>query len=158
MDEPKIDLDEYRILKNDDFIYRDLEPRIGEKLRGYDSAFDQEAIKNSLMNIFLVQRNEVPGKPQFGNPLQLSLFDNFDYFTESSMKQAIKIEIDKYEPRVTLIDININLMPEYNRIVIEVVYQINLKENNIVDSIYLPFSQNDHTYLGGRTITTLSKG
>ena len=149
-------LEEYRILKNDNFIFRDLKPRIGnDVLQGYDSSFDQEAVKNSLMNIFLVQRNEVPGKPRFGNPLQLSLFDNFNYFSESSMKQAIKVEVQKYEPRVDLIEINIDLMQEYNRIVVEIVYKINIKENNIIDSIYLPFSANDYSYLGGRTITSL---
>jgi len=152
-----IDYNEYRILKNDDFIYRDIVPRIGDnQLQGYNSAFDQEAIKNSLLNLFLVQRNEVPGKPQFGNPLQLSLFDNFDYFTESTMKQAIKVEIEKYEPRVDLIDINIDMMEEYNRIIVEIVYKINLKENDIIDSVYLPFSQNDFTYLGGRTTTSIN--
>jgi len=151
-----IDYSEYRILKNDDYIYRDLNPKINNNtLIGYNNAFDIEAIKNSLMNIFLVQRNEVPGKPQFGNPLQLSLFDNFDYFTEVSMIQAIKVEVEKYEPRVEIIDINLNLLPEYNRIIVEIVYKINLRENNIIDSIYLPFSQNDFTYLGGRSQTTL---
>jgi phage baseplate assembly protein W len=151
-----MNLDEYRILKNDDYTYRDISPKLHEgKLKGYNNAFDVDAIKNSLMNIFLVQKGEVPGKPQFGNPLQLDLFDTFDYFSESSMKTAIQVEVEKYEPRAEVTEILINLMEEYNRIIIEVRYKINLKENNIEDSIYLPFSANDFSYLSGRTTTTI---
>lgn len=153
MADTTMDITEYRILKNDDYIYRDLKPKIqGDVQIGYNSSFDLEAVKNSLMNIFLVNRGEMPGKPQFGNPLQLSVFDNFDYFTESSMTQAIRVAVEKYEPRVTVLEVNISEMPEYNRLIVEIRFSVNLKENNIQDSIYLPFSRNDYTYLGGRSV------
>ncbi len=151
MDE-SIDLEEYKILKNDNFIYRDLSPKLNRnKLIGYESAFDVEAIKNSLKNIFLVQKGQMPGKPQFGNPLRISLFDNFDFASESSLKQAIKVEVEKYEPRVIIQEIKISEMPEYNRLIIEIIFYVILKEGRIEDSIYLPFSHNDFTYIGGRT-------
>jgi phage baseplate assembly protein W len=147
----KIDLKEYVVLKNDNFIYRDLSPKLqGEQLTGYTSAFDAESIKNSLKNIFLVQKNELAGKPNFGNPLQLELFENFNFFTENTLKAAIKVEIDKYEPRVDLIDVKVNKLEEYNRVIVEIIYSININEGNIQDSIYLPFSANNFTYLSGR--------
>ena len=156
MENTVIDLEEYKILKNQNYTYRDLVPKIqSDVLIGYDSAFDVEAIKNSIKNIFLVNKGEVPGKPQFGNPLNLTVFDNFDFFTENTIKQAIKVEIEKYEPRAEIIEININVMQEYNRIIVEVIFKTNIIENDIIESIYLPFSQNDFTYLGGRTPSTL---
>lgn len=152
-----MDLEEYRILKNDNYTYRDLEPKInGDVQIGYNSVFDVEAVKNSLKNLFLVNKGELPGKPQFGNPLQVSLFDNFDYFTESTMEQAIRVEVEKYEPRVQILEVNISEMPEYNRIIVEVRFSVNIRENNIQDSIYLPFSRNDYTYLNGRSLRSLS--
>jgi len=151
-----MDLAEYKILKNDNYSYRDLKPKIdGETLVGYHSTFDEEAIKNSLKNIFLVQKGEMPGNPQFGNPLRLSLFDNFDFFTESTLKTAIRVEIEKYEPRVTLLDVKIDLMQEYNRVLVEVIYTINLNNGITQDSLILPFSANDMTYLSGRTTSTI---
>ena len=54
-------------------MYRDIKPKIDESkaLRGYNTVEDLEAIKNSLRNIFLVNKNECPGKPKFGNPLKM---------------------------------------------------------------------------------------
>jgi phage baseplate assembly protein W len=97
----------------------------------------------------------MPGNPQFGNPLRLSLFDNFDFFTESTLKTAIRVEIEKYEPRVTLLDVKIDLMQEYNRVLVEVIYTINLNNGVTQDSLILPFSANDMTYLSGRTTSTI---
>jgi len=142
--------------ETDNFIYQDFSPKIhDDKLKGYESVYDLEAVKNSLKNLFLVQKSEIPGKPQIGNPLGLHLFDNFDFFTEASLKQAIKVEVQKYEPRVEIIEIKVNEMQEYNRIIIEIVFSVNLKEGNIQDSIYLPYSHNDLSYLSGRTTTSL---
>ncbi len=141
---------------NDDYSFKDYSPVVsGDVLIGYTDVYDEESIKNSLKNIFLVQKNELPGKPKFGNPLELELFENFNEFTENTMKEAIKIEVEKYEHRITLDDVIINQLMEYNRIIVELKYTVNIKEGNIQDSVYLPFSANNFTYLSGRTTQSI---
>jgi len=144
-------LEEYKILKYDNYTYRDLIPRITENgITGYDSAFDVEAVKWSLKNLFIINQGEVPGKPRFGNTLKIDLFENFDHFTESSLKASIENLVARYEPRVRIIDINITMHLEFHRIIIEIIFSVNIRENNIEDSLYLPFSSNDFTYIAGR--------
>ena len=63
---------------------------------------DIEAIKNSIRNIFLVQKNTVPGKPWFGSPLSKDLFDLFDNMKGELIELAIKNAIQIWEPRVNL--------------------------------------------------------
>jgi phage baseplate assembly protein W len=168
--------EEYRKLRNEDYVYRDLSPKLGfdykkrldeytieytkyntmdNYLLGYESSFDLDAVKNSLRNIFLVNKNEVPGKPRFGNPLMMELFDNFDEFNTETIKDNIKNEIQRYDDRIELVDIKVEQFYELNRLVVEIVYYVIIKDNKVKESIYLPFSHNDFTYISGREALTI---
>ncbi len=132
--------------------YRDLSSKISDDvLIGLKHSDDQEAIKNSLRNIFLVQKNTVPGKPWFGNPLETDVFDLFDTTSEQTIESAIRSEISRFEPRVKVVSLSINLMPEYNRIIVELVYNARVNNKTVVDTLYMPFNHNNHTFMGGRT-------
>jgi phage baseplate assembly protein W len=122
-----------------------------DKLIGLNNSDDQEAVKNSLRNIFLVQKNSTPGKPWFGNPLDTNVFDLFDTTTEETIESAIKSEIGKFEPRVKVTNLNVELMPEFNRIIVELQYETQVNNKIITDTLYMPFNHNNHTFMGGRT-------
>jgi len=138
------------------YVYKDINPEYkNEKLYRYSDDYDSEAIKNSLRNIFLVQKHELPGKPWFGNPLNLQLFDNFDVFTEEDLKSAIISEVEKFEPRVFIKEVKVNLSPEYNRIVVTLIYNIIQNNTQIEDILYLPFAYDTKTFISQREMVTL---
>ena len=161
---PQNRIEEYRRFKHSDYIYADYSPIIDYQdlendfdnvLRGYTTDFDVDAVKNSLINIFTVQKGECPGKPEFGNPLGFELFDIIDDFVIDTVKINIQNAIDIYDPRINILDLEISEFPDQNRIIVKMVYEVLLFDNKIKDSIYLPFSHNSHTYLGGRQITNI---
>ena len=134
------------------YIYRDLSSVFSNgTLARYSDDYDLAAIKNSILNIFTIQQNTCPGKPTFGNPLQRDTFDLFDSVSESTLYSAIENAIEKWEPRVTVKAIEINLMPELNRIIVDLRYEAIIDGGLEVDNLMMPFSHNNFTYLNGRT-------
>ena len=132
-------------------IYTDLDPTYKNSvLKGYDVVEDLEAIKNSLRNIFLVAKGDVPGKPKFGNPLNLELFDLFDGFTVTTIESAIENAIELYEPRVRLKSINVVVSPEYNRLIVELNYYAMIYDMVYEDVLYIPFAHNTMTFVDSR--------
>jgi phage baseplate assembly protein W len=129
----------------------------GDKLKGYELEYNEDAIKNSLLNLFTIQKGEVPGKPYLGNPLNLQLFDLFDFFTQSDMETAIINVIGMYEPRVTLHRVTVNRAEEYNRIIILIEYSFVIGDSINYDSLAIPYSHNNVSYLGGRIKPTTPK-
>ena len=119
-------------------------------LTGYELEHDQDAIRNSLFNLFIVNKGEVPGKPAFGNPLNPSLFELFDFFNKNDMETAIMNVVEQYEPRITLHTVNIIEAPEYNRIIIQLNYSYVVNDAINYDSLDLPYSHNSISFLGGR--------
>jgi phage baseplate assembly protein W len=142
------------------YIYRDFKPKVFEvnkdiQIKGYGDSYDVEAVKNALINIFVIQKYEVPGKPWFGNPLNISVFDLFDSFTNSTIKNAITSEINKFEPRVYIEDIIVNLSMENNRILVKIVYSVFLENIAVQETLFLPFSHNNGTFLGARNVVSI---
>ena len=134
-------------------MYSDIKPvQSPHGLVSYKTVTDIEAVRNSLINLFTVQKNEVPGKPWFGNPLRLSVFDLFDAFTSKTLENAIVSEVRKYEPRIDIQKVNVVLSPEDNRIVVSITYTVNLEDKMINETMYLPFAHNSYSFLGARNI------
>lgn len=82
-------------------------------------AFDLNAIKNSLKNLFNTMKGERLLLPEYGCDLRQFVFDNI---TEANAKQiglTIKKAIKDYEPRITLLGLNINAYPDTNEYVID---------------------------------------
>ena len=135
------------------YTYKDISPEYKNgKLYKYSNDYELEAIKNSLRNIFLVQKNEVPGKPWFGNPLRIQLFDTFDNFTEQDLKSAIISEIERYEPRVYVNDVKVILSPENNRIVVSIMYSTIVNNTKLEDTLFIPFAYDTKTFVSQRDI------
>ena len=133
------------------WYYKDIEAIYGTgNLLGYDLDYDLEAVRNSLRNIFLVNQLESPGKPKFGNPLRIDLFDLFDFFTEQTLVAAIENVIARYEPRVQITNILIDLLPEYNRVIIQIEYEMLIQDIVTTDSLSIPYAHNTLTFMDGR--------
>lgn len=138
----------------DSYIYSDYKPVYNnEVLQGYDKAYDIEAIKQSLINLFVIAQYEVPGKPEFGNPLNIRVFELFDKFEESIIESSIRTLVTNYEPRVLLDDVRVTAMEELNRLIVEIDYFVIIDNNIVGDTITLPFMKNSRSWIDARGST-----
>jgi len=99
---------------------------------------DDIAISNSLKNIFSTPKGTLPGKPYFGTILHQMLFEPIDAITEEIMIGIIKNEIAKFEPRISIISISFDNLPEYNKVVINIQYKYKRKEEVIISNTAIP--------------------
>lgn len=125
----------------------------GTVLYGYDTAYDISAIKQSLINLFLIEKLEVPGKPDLGNPLSVKVFELFDTFSQSIVETSIRVMIEAYEPRVDINSVRVTSMEELNRLIIEVDYYVIIDNRVIGDTVYIPLAHNTRSYIDARGIT-----
>lgn len=85
---------------------------------------NEEAIKQSLRNLLLTKHYERPFHPEIGCQIHSLLFENWDPIVEKTMKQTIIDVVNKFEPRVRLIDVKIDAKPDENGINISIEFQL----------------------------------
>jgi len=107
-------------------IYKDFVLSRGT-LDNISEVTDEQAINNALKNIFSTPLGSLHGKPRFGTRLYEIVFTLMDYATELTMREIIREEIVKFEPRITLRELDIKNVQEYNKIVIHLKYTFNNK-------------------------------
>ncbi|MCD6436182.1 MAG: GPW/gp25 family protein [Clostridiales bacterium] len=140
-------------METKDYIYSDYSPTYNNnKLSGYSLVYDITAIKQALINLFVIEKLEVPGKPAFGNPLSIKVFELFDTFSQSLIETSIRTLIETYEPRVQVDKVSVTSMEELNRLIIEIEYFVIIDNRVIGDTVYLPFAHNTRSFLDGRGI------
>lgn len=81
------------------------------------------AINNSIRNILLTRKGSVPGRPKFGSDLYKLLFNNIDETTKILAKNLITEALLDFEDRITIDNIEITAVEEYNRIICQIFYR-----------------------------------
>jgi len=98
---------------------------------------DIEAVKNSIRNILLTRRGERPFNPNFGCNLKAYLFEPADPITKAQMEYEIRYSIGEQEPRVKILNLDIQDDPDRNAYYITIqVLIVNNQETADVD-VYL---------------------
>jgi phage baseplate assembly protein W len=69
---------------------------------------NESAIKQAVKNIVMTKRGERPFRPFFGSSTGISLFENFDVTTADVIAVAIEDALTAYEPRVRIINIEVD--------------------------------------------------
>jgi phage baseplate assembly protein W len=85
---------------------------------------DEEAIKTSVRNLVLTKNFERPFHPEIGCQINNLLFENMTPVVMQVAKQTIFDVIDKFEPRVNVLDVNISTYPDNNYFVADIVFRI----------------------------------
>nr|BAR34368.1 base plate wedge subunit [uncultured Mediterranean phage uvMED] len=70
---------------------------------------DENAIKRSILNLFSYRKGEKFFDATFGSGIPDLLFEPFDFATAGSLKDEVSNLISKYEPRVNLIEVLVDL-------------------------------------------------
>lgn len=127
-------------------IYKDIIPKFSSQGQiGYGDSEDLDAVKNSLINLFMINKGDVPGKPWLGNSLSVFLFDNIGYFEEQTIKTSFINTIDNFEPRVEIIDLTVNGSPEYNAFNVNLTYYVSFYSDKIYQELKFSLNHNEMT-------------
>lgn len=85
---------------------------------------DIEAVKQSIVNILSTNRGERPFIPDFGANIRSYLFENFDGVTASLVKEQVRVALANYEPRVRILDLTVEGLPDRNAMRIGLEFEI----------------------------------
>lgn len=86
---------------------------------------DEEAIKASIRNLIQTKNFERPFHPEIGSQIFSLLFENFTPVIAQVMKKTILDTIEKFEPRVSVLDIKIQERPDSNELSVDIEFLIN---------------------------------
>lgn len=106
-------------------LFSDINPRYGQSKDG-EIVFDIGAINSSIENILGTQLGERVFLPDFGSRIQQLLFQPIDDITASDLRSETLRAIERWEPRVRIIDSDtfVEPLPDENRYVMNITYTI----------------------------------
>ena len=85
---------------------------------------DASAIKQAIVNILLTNKGERLMNPRLGSDIRSFLFEPLDYGTGFQIKSNIRDTLNRFEPRISVIDIKCT--PNFNDNGFDVVLQYNV--------------------------------
>jgi hypothetical protein len=68
---------------------------------------DEEAVKTALKHLIQTRNFERPFHPEIGTQIHSLMFENFSSAVKIAMERTLKETIEKFEPRVRLIDLSV---------------------------------------------------
>ncbi len=100
----------------------------------YDVAVmtDSAAIRQSILNILRTNHGEKVFDPLFGANLSAYLFENIDHITALAISNDIQHAIERDEPRVRILNIQVRTKPDNNAVSITVTIEV-LTSQQLVD-------------------------
>lgn len=97
---------------------------------------DYDAIRNSIRNIFTTRPGQKLLTPNFGSSLERYLFEPVTDTMARIIGNEILNQIETFEPRVEVINVEVSPQPEMNQYYIQVVYSfLELKTQNTLSII-----------------------
>lgn len=85
---------------------------------------DEEAIKASIRNLVSTKNFERPFHPEIGCQLYGLLFENITPSVYQTLKKTIFDVVEKFEPRVQMLDVKISETPDKNSIDVSMTFKI----------------------------------
>lgn len=85
----------------------------------------EDAIRQSLKNLLLMQKFDKPFDPELDVGIQELLFEQLplDVFNEI-LRNKINYIIKEYEPRVVLNNVEMQELPDQNKVLIDITYSV----------------------------------
>ena len=84
-----------------------------------------DAVKTSIQNLILTNNYERPFHPEIGSQVNNLMFELFIPSTIAALKKSIEDTITKFEPRASILDINVVDNSDQNAVDIEVTFSLN---------------------------------
>jgi len=83
-----------------------------------------DAVKLSLRNLLLTNKYERVRNPEYGTNIRKYLFERFDGVIDDELRTEIEDAVNRFEPRVRIIDIYIDQRPDENSIYIDIQFAV----------------------------------
>ena len=96
---------------------------LNPRTRDVAAKYDDNAIRGALRNLIHTKHYDRPFQPNLGCQLHNLMFENMDEFTLALAERTIRDSINKFEPRVELLNVQVAAL-DTNDLFIEVVYRI----------------------------------
>ena len=107
---------------------------IGKNPVDFKLSYDENAIFNSIRNIFNTKKGQKILNPTFGLDLEMFLFDNISEENADVIGKTIHEELAIYEPRITVESVTIIAKPGDNEYEISITIVIPSLDNRIATS------------------------
>ncbi len=85
---------------------------------------NETAISRALRNIVYTIPGERPFQPEFGTDINRSLFENMTPISATIIREQIENSINRFEPRVDLIEVVVSPNYDYNEYEVTINYRI----------------------------------
>ena len=85
---------------------------------------NENAIERAVRNIVLTSPGEKLFDPDFGSSVSEILFENVDDITAVSIQDEIRNCLNNYEPRVDLVNVDVNPNFDENQFDVKITYKI----------------------------------
>lgn len=119
--------------------YTDIDYKLNTVNKDLRLATDIEAINNSIRNILNTPKGSVPGNPTFGSDLEGVLFEVIDDITFSLIQNIIIDELEKWEERITIQEVNLNSIIDDGQISVNIIYTVNYNNEIVSSNIKINF-------------------
>lgn len=96
-----------------------------------------EAVKRSIRNLILTNFYDRPFQPRIGSSVQKLLFENFTDITAILISNAIKEVINNFEPRVTVLGVDVIPSPDDNAFTANITFTIRNRAEPFVIDVFL---------------------
>lgn len=82
------------------------------------------AVRQSIKNLLMTNRGSVPFKPVYGGNLESFLFQLDTEIEAYDIEEAVRTQIELFEPRAILRRVTADIKPNYNSVSITIVFQV----------------------------------
>lgn len=97
-----------------------------------------EDISEAITIILGTAPGERPMRPEFGCGIHNYIFESIDAYTMARLEQEIRIALDRWEPRIDVLDVDFDLSRvEHGEVLIDIGYV--LRATNDVRNLVYPF-------------------
>ena len=93
------------------------------------------AVVRALKNLLLTNYYEKPFNPDYGSNIRKLLFENLSPITAGVLSKEVEFVINNYEPRVSLQEVSVQPLYDYNSYQVTITFFI----NNLVDPFTADF-------------------
>lgn len=106
------------------FTDLDLNFEINPQTKDVLKKVDNNAIKQSVRNLIDTKKWDFPFHPEIYSQVRSLLFENFSPITKISIERTLRSLLENYEPRISIISIDVEDNTDKNAIQINLRYRI----------------------------------
>lgn len=98
---------------------------------------NEDSVKEALKNLILTDKGERLFQPYLGSDVRKSLFDMMTPATVKIIEQNVRTTINNFEPRVTVIDVQVIADPDNYKVQIIISFYVRNVQEPVTVSMFL---------------------